>query len=452
MKNTPARQWDFPSAVLLVLLLLVTSQRLYATSWAKGLEIPVLLTLLGSVLGLALGMSRFRPRSVFWFSTGYGGLLIPLLSGWILYKEIPWLERMLSLGGRLGYALYQFFSGLPVPDSVLFIAFTAVCFWIISVSAGYALVRRASLAAGVLPAGITLLVIQLYDSGVGDQAVILAVFAFLGLALLGRLRFVRRQAAWQGRHVWVSAEAGTNLNLAILLTALLLVVLAWLAPASGRPVLAVRVLWEDLTRPWRSAQEDLGNAVAGLQGSDSPQTTGFYTDTLELGLSVEAGDSIYLRVRVPTTARADRYYWRVRTYDQYFEDAWHSVSALDEPITPSQWSIPLAEAQGITGEFGFVSPARQPVPAGHPGPPGLDQPPGGAGIPSRRGKAWSTRCSSAPIRPSWWASNTSCTPGCSTRPSRSCSPRARLTRNGCWRTTCSCPRICRPRSVPWRVS
>ena len=109
-------------------------------------------------------------------------------------------------------------------------------------------------------------------------------------------------------------------------------------------------------RTSRSAQEELGNAVAGLQGSDSPQTTGFYTDTLELGLSVEAGDSIYLRVRVPTTARADRYYWRVRTYDQYFEDAWHSISVLDQPITPSQWSIPLAEAQGITGEFGFVSP------------------------------------------------------------------------------------------------
>jgi transglutaminase-like putative cysteine protease len=356
MNRAPVRHWDTPSAAILVLALLVASVRLYTTNWTSGLEIPVFLTLVGVLLGLGLGTSRFRRPAVIWLSVGYSLAIILLISGWILYRDIPWLERVASIGGRLGNSLVLFFSRQPVEDPILFVFFTGIIFWSIGLVAGYFLTRHAGFAAAVLPAGIALIIIQIYDSSIGDKVVILGVYAFLSLALLGQTRFQRNQPLWKQQRVWVSAEARTNLNLTILVSALAVVILAWLAPANGTPVTTVRIFWQDLSQAWQSAQEDLGNAVAGLQGGDrGVQTTSFYSDRLELGLTAETDDSVYLRVQVPTRIQFDRYYWRVRTYSQYFNDEWRSVDSLDQSFTPRLNILPLDGAQGETGEFVFDS-------------------------------------------------------------------------------------------------
>jgi hypothetical protein len=193
MKRELARLWDFPSAAILTLIMLTAAQRLYATDWAPGLEIALPLSLFGVLLGLALGVSRFRRPGVFWLGFGYTITLIPLVVGWIFYHGTPWLERMISLGGRLWYCVMLFSSAQPVPDTILFVVFTGLGFWFISWLAGYALVRRGDFAAAIVPAGIVLFIIQLYDSRVGDRVIIVALYAFLCLLLLGRLTSVRKR-------------------------------------------------------------------------------------------------------------------------------------------------------------------------------------------------------------------------------------------------------------------
>jgi transglutaminase-like putative cysteine protease len=356
MKRKLVRLWDFPSAVILTLILLTVYQRLYATDWAPGLEIALLLTVFGVLLGLALGISQFKRWGVFWLVFGYSITLIPLVAGWIFYHKTPWLERMISLGGRLGYSLSLFVTSQPVPDTVLFVIFAGFGIWVISLLAGYALTRRGDFITAVAPAGIVLFIIQLYDARVGDRVVILALFAFLCLLLLGRLTFIRKRLFWKEQHVSLSAEAWTDLNLAIPVAALVLIFLAWIVPAAGRPGVAAKVAWESITRPLEETRKYLANAIAGLKGNDQATMVEFYGDTLVLGQDASVGDQVYLQIRVPGTDDEARYYWRVRTYDQYLDNKWQSVYAFTKPFTPDQPSLPLADLHGLKREFVFTTP------------------------------------------------------------------------------------------------
>ena len=347
--------WDFPSAVILTLILMTVSQRLYATDWAPGLLTALLLTIFGVLLGLTFGASQFKRGSVFWIVFGYTITLIPLVVAWILYHQTPWLERMISLGGRLGHSLSLFVTDQPVPDTVLFVVFTGFGFWVISLLAGDALVRHGDFALAVAPAGIVLFIIQLYDSSVGDHVFILALYAFLCLLLLGRLTFVRKRLFWKEQHVSFSAESWTDLNLVIPVVALALIFLAWIVPAAGRPVVAAKVAWDNaIIHPLEKLRQDLGNAVSGVKGYEGGLVE-FYGDTLALGQNASTGKNVFLRITVPLTGRADRYYWRVRAYDTYLDNQWKSKYTFDEPFTPNQPSIPLVNIHGLSSEFIFTT-------------------------------------------------------------------------------------------------
>jgi hypothetical protein len=356
MKRVTDRFWDFPSAAILTLILLTVSQRLFATSWAPGLDIAVFLAFLGVLLGLGLGASHFKPMGVFWLAFGYTITIIPLVAAEIFYQKVSWLERIFSLSGRLENGLSLFISTQPVPDTILFVIFAGLGFWVVGVLAGYTLTNRGDFMAAVVPAGIILFVIQLYDSGVGDSVIILAIYAFLCLLLLGRLTYVRKRLLWKSQRVSFSAESWTDINLAIPIAALLLILVAWLTPATGRPVVAAKVAWQNITRPFDNLRHDLSNAVSGLKGGVQGTIVDFYGDTLSLGLSASTGDNVYLRISAPLTGGADRYYWRVRTYDQYLNNQWQNVSVYTEPFIPNQTSIQLLNIQGLSSEFVFTSP------------------------------------------------------------------------------------------------
>jgi transglutaminase-like putative cysteine protease len=356
MKHTPARLWDFPSALFLTLALLAASQRLYATNWASGLQVALLLTVLGVIFGLALGASKFEGQGVFWLSLGYSLTLIPFLAAWMLYQDVPWLERMISLGGRLGNSLYLFLNKQKVSDTILFVIFTSLVFWLISLLAGFGLTRRGNLPLAIAPAGILLFIIQLYDSRVGDRVVILAIYLFLCLLLLGRVTHVRKRFAWKETRVLLSAESWTDLNLAIPVTTLVLVLIAWIIPASSQPILALRHAWENITSPLQQTRKELGNAVAGLHGQGTVVITDFYASTLTLGLSASVNDTVDLTVRVPRRVEVNRYYWRARIFDQYVNNTWKTSTTQTEKFTPDMLSIQLIDPRGVSGQFVFTTP------------------------------------------------------------------------------------------------
>jgi transglutaminase-like putative cysteine protease len=355
MNHTQARLWDFPSAALLIFILVTASQRLYITHWAPGLETAIILTLIGVVLGSALGFSKFKPRAVFWLTIGYSIPVVFLVLGGIFYRGISWLERLTNLSDRLAFALGLFITKYPVEDTILFVVFMALVFWIIGLISGYAMMRSGNFVGAVVPAGVVLVIIQLYDSGKASSDAYLAVYLFLCLLFLGRLTYVRRRFFWKERRLSMLAESRVDLNITLAVVALATMLLVWLAPTSVKSLSNVRTAWENITRPLRDVQKDLGHAVAGLQGGRKVNTVYFFGDKLPLGSTAATGETAYFRIKAPLVNSSSRYYWRVRSYNIFLNDQWYAENVSSTAFSPDQALIPLADPEGVTSNFVFSS-------------------------------------------------------------------------------------------------
>src|SRR5512144_444658 len=97
MERAPTRYRDTPAALLLIGLMLISGQRIYATNWTGGLGAVLLFCLVGSIVGLLLGASRFNRPVTFLLWVGYSAALLPLITLWNLYKDVPWVNRMPTL-------------------------------------------------------------------------------------------------------------------------------------------------------------------------------------------------------------------------------------------------------------------------------------------------------------------------------------------------------------------
>ena len=99
------RWWDFPAILLLISTLLTGATRLSATEWTTHLEIVQTVVVLGAILGLALGYSKFSSRLAGLLTILYGIFIIPWQLGTIMKDEILWPERLMILANRSGVIL-----------------------------------------------------------------------------------------------------------------------------------------------------------------------------------------------------------------------------------------------------------------------------------------------------------------------------------------------------------
>ncbi|MEZ0395338.1 MAG: transglutaminase domain-containing protein [Anaerolineales bacterium] len=354
MNRAASRWWDFPAAFLLLLALFVACQRLVATGWTEGLGFASLLALLGALLGLPLGYSRFGRRGLLLLALGYSLTLLPMLAGAIFYPGIAWLERLASLGGRLGHLLRLFAAGQELQDTFLFVIFISLVCWFIGLTAGLALTRSAAFGWAVLPAGLLLTMLEIYDHTPESRSGFLAVYVLLALLLLGRITFVNRRNLWNRVRLRYTAQANATMNLLFLIAALTLVGLAWSLPTVNRPWASLRRLWEENTNPvWERTGEDLDRAIAGLERGQPIYVNTFYGESLVLGQQAETGNAVLFRIRLPVRGNAERYYWRVRVYDEYQNDGWRTGLRFVRPFTPAERSLSLPESGGLIAEFSF---------------------------------------------------------------------------------------------------
>jgi transglutaminase-like putative cysteine protease len=355
MNRSFSRLWDFPSAALLLLVLLTTGQRLFATHWAGGLQTAIILSLVGVILGLALGFSIFRQRDVSLLTFGFSIPIVLLVLGWTLYRRTAWLDLLADLSFRLSHSFTLFFHKQPVHDTILFVIFMAIVFWIVGLMAGYGMTRYGNALGAVIATGIIFVIVQLYDLGRANSDRVLAVYCFLCLLLIGRVTYVLRRLFWKEQRVSLLTESKTDLNVILAVVALGTVLLVWLAPTSVQSFTNVKKAWEDLTHPFQNVQENLGHAVAGLQSEGNSRTVQFFGDTLALGNQAVTGNTVLLRVRTPTVKNTARYYWRVLSYDKYLNDQWYADNLSTTPFPPEHADVPLADAEGSTEEFAFTS-------------------------------------------------------------------------------------------------
>ena len=73
-----------------------------------------------------------------------------------------------------------------VPDNLLFLVLMAILFWILSVHAGYHLIRYANPWITVLPIGIAIVLIHTYDTFYSNRIWYLVAYLFFALLLVAR--------------------------------------------------------------------------------------------------------------------------------------------------------------------------------------------------------------------------------------------------------------------------
>jgi hypothetical protein len=231
MDKPAVRDWDWFSACLLFLLVQLAAARLVTTDWTPLLYFVETMAALGTVIGLALGTSRFGRGSVLALGLGYTLTMVPWQIAGAVDDEL-FLDRLRHAAEMLSTSLSQFLQNQPVKEPLFFLAFVCLAFWIISFSSGYWLARHGSIiAAAVIPGGV-IVVIQVYADYQPHSSWWLAVYLLVAFLLAGRLHYLQSRKRWTQRRVFVNEEAWSNILGSLFTTTALAILIVWLVPAS----------------------------------------------------------------------------------------------------------------------------------------------------------------------------------------------------------------------------
>jgi len=348
-----SRYWDVPTAVLLILLVQISSLRLVVTEWTAYLYFTQTLAFFGSLIGLAIGISRFRSRAAFWLAVTYGTVLIPWQLTSAIEEQLPVLEELGVLGWRLLFSFDQFLMRKPVDDALFFVALVAIAYFAIALAAGYWLTRHGNFLVGVILTGMPVLIIHAYDSFLASRLWIAAVFSFATLLLLGRVHFVRERERWASERVFLSPDSGQDINRQIMVLAAVAILVTWTIPVSIEEWKAASAAWSRFTRPMR---ERFSNAVSALESPyGTRESSDFYGIQLSLGRTAAQGDTPVFLVKVEESLEVEppRYYWRGRVYDQYLNGRWTNRPTNVSDFDPLQ-DLLEAVIQTERGEARFT--------------------------------------------------------------------------------------------------
>ena len=199
MKPNSSNRWDWPVAGLLVAAIFTAAVRLDTTSWTPDLGYVEGLAVIGTILGLALGISQFKPGVVRWLVAGYTLVLVPTQLSRVITGEKTALGQLVSLGGRLVASIGFLFDGKKIEDHIFFVTLMCILFWAVGVYSGYRLVRHPGVFPVLLPSTLPVLIIQYYDGYKTERIWGLALYFFLALLLTGRMNLLKSRERWEPR-------------------------------------------------------------------------------------------------------------------------------------------------------------------------------------------------------------------------------------------------------------
>lgn len=361
MQESRSRGPDWLSIVLVLLLLQTASTRLVVTRWTEFLIFAQGLTTLGTWLGCALGLSRFKKRAVLWLAGGYSLLLVPWQLTLAIQGDVPLAEKLLSVGGRLWFALGQFTRREAVEDGLLFVAFISTVLWALSLVSTYAWTRHNHILTAVLPGGVFIVTIQLYDAYDNRRILLVGIYLLLALILLGRMVYLKNRETWRARRVFQMQDAAYDLTRGIVLAATIFILSAWTIPASAAGWQSAVQTWSRITKPWREMSEWFSNAVEALEGTSGRGSADLYGNQLTLGTGTPLAETVLFTVKPPDESpESPRYYWRGFVYHLYQDGGWYNTFPTNQEFEPAEQPLPLPHTDGRSAaRFTITTQIRQ---------------------------------------------------------------------------------------------
>lgn len=242
--------------------------------------------------------------------------------------------------------------GEPVTDSLFFLTLMCILFWGIGLFSGYQSIRNSSTPAALIPAMLPLLVVQYYDFYKTGRIWIVGLFFFLAILLARRLNFLQNRKRWREKRIFVGDEPISDLTRGLLLSASLVILLAWSVPTPAASIPAVARIWKEINQPFEKTRARLDDLLESLQGGVVTVPGELYGSTMSLGQTAQQGDTEVFRVR-PSEFTPARLYWRVRVYDTYEDGRWTVSDSQFFPFSPES-SEPINVGISADRELEFV--------------------------------------------------------------------------------------------------
>jgi transglutaminase-like putative cysteine protease len=318
------RWWDWLTVILFVSIQMIAAYRLTDTKWTDHLELVTTLTAIALLLGLLLGLSRFSARLVRIFSVVYSTFFI----GWQFLLLTPtsyrWVERVWLLGDRVWKSVSLFLTNQPLNDSILFLIFIAVIFWLTAFIGAYRLVRLGKPWGALIVIAALMLTMDVYHQALAKRGFSTALVAILALVLIARVYYLHQAQRWQEEHVAMDTDTGVNMVRGVIILAFALVILAWNTPEVAAAIFPNTPERQALIENWQNFRQRLQNATAPLRGS-VPVEVEYYGDTFGLGSGSILTDATVFTVTPNQSQRLGvPFYWRIRSYDTYADGIWKS--------------------------------------------------------------------------------------------------------------------------------
>ncbi len=342
------RTFDLFASLILILALMTAAYQLVVTKWVDSLYVVLTITFLGSILGVALGYSRFKNILLLLFTALYGFFIITWQLAFSVRGGVPWISRLEQVGSTVNLAIIHLVESEPVDSPIFFLTLMSILFWVLSVYAGYSLVRKRNPWLTILPMGIVTLLIYIYGSEASLNAGYLATYLFLALILVSRIFIVGRESHWTQSHVKVPNLVRFDFMRVTFFVTFLLVLIAWQLPILVKSFPSFQEAWVKISRSWEAVDVYFENAFAALKPS-AQLVGGYYDDSHNLGRGNSRSDDLFLVVNAPSRPSSGvRYYWRARSYDVYTDGIWHDsqTETIVSPPDDADLNVP-----GFTGRW-----------------------------------------------------------------------------------------------------
>jgi transglutaminase-like putative cysteine protease len=345
-QNITRRWWDLTAAILLLAALLTAATRLVTTEWTSHLDIVQSVVVIGSILGFALGQSRFSVRVSGFLAFLYGLVIVPWQLGLNLKSRFLWPERISILSNRLGVISFQLINREVVQDSLLFLLFMAALFWVLSVFAGFTLIRRGNAWKALIPTGVVIFVIHSFDPYITRRAWYLGFYIFFALVCIARMVYIDKQISWRQTRTAIPPHLGMELIRVAFITTAVIVILAWTAPALANALPAAEKAWRPVRRAWDITRDQFDNVFASLSTSVAT-VNDYYGKSALLGQGNLLTDTQVFSVLPPKdTPENIRFYWRARSYDTYKNGQWLSTITKSRSYIPDKSEYKFPRHQG----------------------------------------------------------------------------------------------------------
>ena len=315
--------------ILLAVLLLSVTGSIDAANWTNGLGLLTWAVLGGLILGFVLARLAVRESLAHALMFALALPVAATLASFQLPGGLTFHEKLIVLQERAQIWFAKVTAGQEGSDALIFVIQLAILLWIIGYVAAWFVYRRHQIWGAILPAGLALLINLFY--ALPQSGLYLIIFLLCALLLLVRLNLRALEQWWRSAAIGYASDISFDFLLYGTVFAVLLVMLAWLVPASA-PGPSWLSMLEPLEEPWQGVEDQFTRVFNTLNAVARPSSTVFVGTTLTMGGAVHLGQQPVMDVQASTGR-----YWRATVYDKYTGIGWISthVDSLNLPANDS---------------------------------------------------------------------------------------------------------------------